>query len=146
MSGDQSPPRLDLAFAWRYGHSFGALAPYFEGLRAGRAMATRCPVCAHIWFPPRIVCPEHGAGVEWTALTGEGRVAVATLTTVPLPLTGRGERAWLALIAMEGASNLALGRIHADRPVQPGLCVRLSVDPGRIAHPAQAALYLPAEP
>jgi hypothetical protein len=138
-------PRIDLAFTWRYSHAFGALAPYFDGLRAGRAMATRCAACGRTWFPPRLACPAHGERTQWLTLSGEGQVAAATLTTVSLPLAGRGLRAWLALIALDGADNQAIGRIAADVSVRPGLRVRLAVDEEPVAHPAQAAVFVPID-
>ena len=137
------PLRIDLETSWTYSHSLGRLSPYFAALAAGRALATRCPRCARTWFPPRLRCPEHGDVVEWTPLPGTGTVSTATLTTIIFPLSTRTQRAWLALISMDGADNLAIGRVEADIDVHPGLRVRLVADESEVAHPAQSARFVP---
>ncbi len=50
-------------------------APYWEGTRAGELRAQRCADCAHLRFPPSILCPrclsEHA---EWQRLSGRGKI------------------------------------------------------------------------
>lgn len=137
------PRRLTLAFTWRYDHSLGGLSRYFDGLAAGRAFATQCPRCGLTWFPPRLFCPEHGEAIGWTLLSGAGTIAGATLTRIALPLTGRTVDAWVALIAMDGADNRAIGRLDSGVAVSAGLRVRLAAEPADTAHPAQAAYFVP---
>lgn len=134
---------VELVFTWRYNHALGGLTPYFDGLLAGRAVATRCRVCGRAWFPPRLSCPDHGAAIDWTTLSGHGNIIVATRTAVALPLTERTEAAWFALIAMDGAQNATVGRLLFEGAATPGLRVRLERDAGAIAHPAQAACFRP---
>ncbi|MBT0956721.1 hypothetical protein IV417_04945 [Alphaproteobacteria bacterium KMM 3653] len=73
----------------------GALRPYFEGLREGRAMASHCVICGRVAFPARAQCC--GADVEWRALSGRAQVERRT------DGGGRG----FALVRFEGADTRA---------------------------------------
>ena len=50
-------------------------APYWEAARRGELRLQRCKACAHVRFPPSILCPrclaEEG---EWVALSGRGTI------------------------------------------------------------------------
>ncbi len=106
----------------RYSHPLGERGPYFAGLQGGRAIASRCPACGRAWFPPRHCCV---AGFHWEPLAGTGTVVVAT--------------DGFALIAMDGADNLALGVLR--EPAQVGDRVRIALTPGPTEHPAQAVFF-----
>lgn len=106
----------------RYQHPLGARLPYFEGLSKGRAMASRCRVCSRVSFAPARCC---SADFQWEELPGTGGVVAAT--------------DGFALIAMDGADNLTLGVLRA--PAVVGQRVRLTLAPGAVEHPAQAALF-----
>lgn len=137
--------RVALKLELDYAHPLGALAPYFEGLERGQAIASRCDACGRTWFPPRLSCPGHGATV-WAPLDGGGRIVSATVTESRLPFGGPSELHVFALVAMDGAENLAFGRVGAEPgAVLAGLRVRLARAPGAWPHPAQAAWFV-AEP
>ena len=57
-----------------YQHGTGYLAPYFEGLLNGHAMASHCPNCGKSWFPPRAICPDDRTQTEWRRISGDGVV------------------------------------------------------------------------
>ena len=128
----------------RYTHALGALAPYFEGLAAGRAVASTCAACRRTWFPPRLGCCSRAVAGPWTTLTGTGRIVASTSGGGTLPFGGgpAGER--LALIALDGADNLALGWLDGfgGEPAA-GARVRLVTSGRSPPHPAQAARYIP---
>jgi hypothetical protein len=113
---------IPLSMTLRYSHPLGARAPYFEGLRSGHAIASRCTVCGRGWFPPRHCC---GAGFQWEQLAGTGTVVAAT--------------DGFALVAMDGAHNLALGAIR--EPARAGDRVRIALSAGPTEHPAQASFF-----
>jgi len=49
--------------------------PYWEGLREGVVRVQRCGECGRHVFYPRAVCPFClSQGLEWTRLSGRGRV------------------------------------------------------------------------
>ena len=50
-------------------HTYGKLSPFFEGLKKGKLLATRCvnPECKEnrLWLPPRADCPDCNQPMEW---------------------------------------------------------------------------------
>ena len=129
----------------RYTHSLGGLAPYLEGLAAGRAIASSCPTCRRTWFPPRPGCCSHRGPARWTALAGTGRIVAGTNGGGPLPFGGGAAGEGLALIALDGADNFALGWVDGFGAVPPeGARVRLVTSGHRPPHPAQGARFVPA--
>ena len=135
-----SPIELTL----RYTHSLGGLAPYFEGLATGRAVAAHCPLCGRTWFPPRLGCCAQAGPVRWTTLAGTGRIVAGTTGGGSLPFGGGPAGEGLALVALDGADNLALGWIDGLGDVPPeGVRVRLVTTGTRSPHPAQSARFVP---
>lgn len=137
---------IPLTITLRYAHPLGELAPYFQGLDAGRAIATRCPTCARTWFPPRLSCPEHGAATVWTDLSGKGRIVSVSIADSTLPFGAETARRAFLMVALDGAENLAFGRFAgAPDAARAGLKVRLARAPGTWPHPAQAAWFVADE-
>ena len=109
---------------------FGSRASAEEALRALARRHGLCPallglegtVCGRGWFPPRHCC---GAGFQWEQLAGTGTVVAAT--------------EGFALVAMDGAHNLALGAIR--EPARAGYRVRLTLSAVTTEHPAQASFF-----
>lgn len=132
---------VDLTMTLRYRHGLGALSPYFAGLEAGVARGTRCASCGRVWFPPRLICTCGSAKLGWLELSGEGTIRHATEGPATLPLSGLSGVFVFGLIALDGASNLAFGRIAGDRPARAGARVRLAAAPRGAVHPAQACVY-----
>ncbi|MGE0726257.1 MAG: Zn-ribbon domain-containing OB-fold protein [Alphaproteobacteria bacterium] len=129
-----------LAFTWRYRRPLGALAPFFGALGEGRALAARCAVCGRAWFPPRAVCPDHGA-LEWVELPGTGTVVALTEGTRALPPAGEASPVRLALVHMDGAENAALGPLIGEGAAVVGVRVQLVPPDGPVAHPIQALRF-----
>ena len=142
-----APSSIDLTL--RYTHALGALAPYFEGLTAGRAVASVCAACGRTWFPPRLGCCSRAdavqsGAVQWTTLAGTGRIVTATSGGGTLPFGGGPAGDGLALVALDGADNLALGWVDGfGREPPAGARVRLVASDHHPPHPAQAARYVP---
>ena len=114
-----------------YSYSLGDLKPYFDALQEGRALASECPECREVKFPPRLLCDKDGIEAGWKELTGLGTVKRIT--------AGRNDT--LAQIAMDGADNLCLGRLEGIDLVV-GDRVRLeTTDSTNIQHPVQCAVF-----
>lgn len=130
--------RLELT----YDHGTGYLKPYFDGLLAGQAVASKCPVCGRTWFPPRAVCPDDQAETDWCRISGGGVVVAVTETRTKLPFTAAAETYRFVLVAMDGSENAVFGRMQdGAATVAAGARVELVApvdDPG---HPAQAAQF-----
>jgi hypothetical protein len=55
-------------------------APFWDGLRAGELRLQHCAACTRYVFYPRSVCPHCLSDrLEWTAVSGRGRVYSFTL-------------------------------------------------------------------
>ena len=138
MAGETIDLRL------RYRHALGELATHFEGLAAGRAVASVCATCGGTWFPPRLGCCSRTGSPQWKLLAGTGTVVAGTHGGGTLPFGGRPAGEGLALVALDGADNLALGWVDGFGDVPPGgVRVRLVASAARVPHPAQAARFVP---
>lgn len=132
-----------LTLTLRYTRSVGDLAPYFDGLATGVARATRCATCGRSWFPPRLVCPRGHTDLRWSSLPGAGVVQALTQGMGRLPFDADERRLVLALVAMEGADNLVLGRVDATGLVRAGDLVRLIPDTLTRGGRAWSAVFRP---
>lgn len=46
---------------------------FWDALREGKFLTSKCVDCAHITFPPKPICPEcWGDNLEWIELSGKG--------------------------------------------------------------------------
>ncbi|MFH1480865.1 MAG: Zn-ribbon domain-containing OB-fold protein [Pseudomonadota bacterium] len=49
--------------------------PFWEGCRQHRLRFQRCSECAHVRWPPSIICPQcHSKETEWITASGKGRL------------------------------------------------------------------------
>ena len=87
-----------------YTYSLGDLQPYFDGLRNGVAMATRCSTCKRTCLPPRLICERDGNRTSWFQLDGTGTVVA---------LTEQANGDIFALVKMDGADNRVLARVES---------------------------------
>lgn len=50
-------------------HTYGKLSPFFQALKQGKLLATKCvnPNCEEkrLWLPPRADCPDCNQPMEW---------------------------------------------------------------------------------
>ncbi len=143
MSTSNKPATRSLHVSLDYNHANGYLRPYFEGLQHGRAMASHCACCGRTWFPPRPVCPETAEETKWRELEGKGEVVSVTRGVALMPFADKPQEYLFALIAMDGADNLTLGRISgAEGECKEGTRVHLAAV-ASTSHPAQAAIFVP---
>lgn len=107
---------IPLSITLRYDHGLGALSPYFEGLLAGRLMATTCQSCQSTWAPPRLVCTCGNTTLSWLELSGQGSCTQMTSTLSLLPAAPATQLMTFGLVAFDGATNRALVRLCLDLP------------------------------
>ena len=136
--------RLDLYLG--YDHGPGALSDYFRALAGGRALASRCETCGRTWFPPHARCPEDGGTCKPVDLDGHGVVVSETRTRTRLPFTDQDREVTFVLVAIAGADTAAFGRLENFSGANAtGERVRLVAVAGPLGHPAQGAVFNPAE-
>lgn len=136
--------RLNLTLG--YDHGTGTFGDYFRALANGQALAGRCGTCGQTWFPPHTRCPEDGGTCEPIDLNGHGVVVSETRTRTRLPFTDEDREVTFVLVAMAGADNAAFGRLEKFSGANAtGERVRLVAVAGSLGHPAQAAVFNPAD-
>lgn len=131
---------VDFDISLRYAHGLGDLSPYFSALTRGEALATRCDECERTWFAPRLVCVCGCRHMTWRALNGGGILLYLTSGLAIFPGTAIKGVFEYALIRLDGASNLCLGRVIAgELTPQPNQRVQLVKSTQKWIHPAQSA-------
>lgn len=54
-------------------------ASFYHFISEKRLVGTRCPFCDAVYLPPRVICPRcFSDDLEWTELSGEGKLAAFT--------------------------------------------------------------------
>ncbi len=82
----------------------GWLAPWLDGLRAGKAVASTCSACGEVRFPPLRVCPACRVPSDgWRSLSGGATVLFRT----------QGTDGDIVLARFDGATGAAIARAEA---------------------------------
>ena len=77
-------------------------APFWAAAAAGRLSIQRCRTCGRHYFYPRSFCPAcQSADVEWTDVSGRGRLISYVINYRPFPCTGNGAPQVIALVELE---------------------------------------------
>ena len=77
-------------------------APYWAAATAERLSIQRCRACGRHYFYPRSFCPRcQSADVEWTDVSGRGRLISYVINYRPFPCTGTGAPQVIALVELE---------------------------------------------
>ncbi|MDP7982805.1 MAG: Zn-ribbon domain-containing OB-fold protein [Conexivisphaerales archaeon] len=64
----------------RYQISVERTRKFYDGLREGRVLTTRCRSCGELYFPPQSFCTRCGSeDMEWVELSGEGELLTFTV-------------------------------------------------------------------
>ncbi len=115
MSTDQKQEQEFIQFRYPrqvpYQHSLGYQSKFASGLKQGRILATKCPVCGRCTIPPRIVCPfHHVKQTEWVDQGQRGRLVSAFKINFPMfdPRT-RELQSWetpLVAVELEGGASM----------------------------------------
>lgn len=87
-----------------YALGAGWLAPWLEGLRAGRAVASSCSACGKAQFPPLRTCPDCRRPSDgWRSLPGGATILFRT----------QGSDGDVAMARFDGSSAAAIARADA---------------------------------
>lgn len=65
---------------------FTKIYPFYDYLREGRLVTTRCQECGHLTWPPKTMCPQcASAKIEWADLPKEGVIVEYTVAERGIP-------------------------------------------------------------
>ncbi|MCI4353220.1 MAG: Zn-ribbon domain-containing OB-fold protein [Thermoplasmata archaeon] len=88
------------------------LAPFFDALREGRFVTTRCRKDGKVLWPPRIVCPAcHSGELEWVDLPTTGRIYAFSALLAGAPIGQEAELPLVVgLVELDGSPLRLFGR------------------------------------
>lgn len=71
----------------RYQVPVGKVSRFFEGLKEGKVLGTRCRRCGSAYFPPQVDCPKcrTGSHISWEEVPVEGELLTFTRIEVKPP-------------------------------------------------------------
>ncbi|ACP56361.1 Zn-ribbon domain-containing OB-fold protein [Saccharolobus islandicus] len=99
---------------------------FFEGLREGKILATKCPKCGSIYFPPQDDCPKCKiSNLEWIEMPKEGEIVAYTVVNVKPPSFSHYQDYIVGIARMSNGVNV-LGWVRA-KEVRVGMKVKLEV-------------------
>ncbi len=116
--------------SWNYGTG-AHFREFIAALRErGQILGKRCPVCARVYLPPRLVCGNCYAELrEWVEVKDTGTVRAFTVvhTSIIDPTTGapRATPYAMALIQLDGADTTLNHYLAGNDPAT--LCVRIGM-------------------
>ncbi len=107
---------------------------FFDGMREGKLMASRCPGCGRVFLPPRMVCERCLTRAEdWVELPLTGSVETFTEAHVRLAPDGTLEDLedpeLIAMVRHDGADTCVAARLDAPQAAV-GMRVEAVLDPG----------------
>ena len=132
---------LELTLAWR--HGTGGLNPFFDALKQGRILGSRCTTCGHTSVPPRVNCAADGSEMKVLELPPTAAVLHITEGAASGLLDNRGDQQTFALVQITGSDNCILARIDtaAGRP-NSGHKVKLAMASYSGGHPVQLLVFI----
>lgn len=99
---------------------------FFEALKDGKVLATRCPKCGTIYFPPQDDCPNCKlTGLEWVEMPQEGELLTYTIINVKPPSFSHYDDYIVGIAKMSNGVNV-LAWVNA-KDVKVGIKVKLRV-------------------
>jgi len=110
---------------------FNKLYPFYDHLKQGRLVTTRCRECGHITWPPKTMCPRCASDqIEWTDLPKEGVIVEYTVAERGIPA---GFDIPTIFVLVQIGEVRILSRLMNARPDQ--VDIGMAVEPGLVIVP-----------
>ncbi len=112
----------------RYLVSIENIMPFFEGLREGKLLATRCRDCGEIFFPPQKDCPTcKDSNMEWIELAKEGVLETLTVVFVRPPSFSNYDPYTVAIAKLDDGVRITAWLKGDPKKVKPGQRVKVEI-------------------
>jgi len=99
---------------------------FFQALKEGRIMGTRCPRCNVIYVPPSIYCPDCFEELtEWVEVPDEGFVYTLTVAHVGPDGKPLDEPEIYALVVLDGTNGGLLHKLGEIKPEEAYIGMRV---------------------
>lgn len=107
---------LNPPFTWSVGNW---IEHFFDGLKAGKILASKCPSCGRVYLPPRMICERcFVKAEEWKEMPAAGTVEACTTASVEVAQDGTladlESPATIAMVKHDGADTCIAGRVEGD--------------------------------
>jgi len=127
-------PRASIPFNPVFNWSVGNwMEQFYDGMKEGKILASRCPACGRVYLPPRMICERcFVKAEEWVELPETGTVETYTEAYVKLNLEGKLEDLSspeiIAMVKHDGADTCIAGRLEGSG-ASVGMRVKAVLDP-----------------
>ncbi len=113
----------------KYTISIERIRKFFEALMEGKLLATKCPECGSIYFPPQSDCTRcRKSSLEWIELSREGELLTYTIIyTKPTSFAHYNDYTVGIARLPEGVNILAWVRETDPNKLRVGMKVRIEV-------------------
>jgi len=112
----------------RYRIGITNLLEFFNGLKEGKVLGTRCKKCGVKYFPPQKNCSFCGGDIEWYNVASNGRLITYTKIIVKPASFEKYPDYLVGIAKMEDGTNI-IAWIEAElKELRVGLPVRLIVN------------------
>ena len=110
---------------------YTGLTPFYDALREGRWVTTRCPRDGRWLWPPRLVCPHcHAEVLDWADLPKEGHLYAFSAVLAGAPLGMEADVPFVVgLVDLEGVALRVFGRVVGKGWMECRVGERVRVEP-----------------
>jgi uncharacterized OB-fold protein len=106
--------------SWFHSHTYGGWGRFFDGLREGRILATRCTNadCSEnrLFLPPRTDCVDCWQRTEWVEAPKVGRIYTFSTVTYPGQLFRADAPCPLISVEIEGVCTKLMSYLREGEP------------------------------
>jgi len=126
-------PRASIPINPVFNWSVGNWMEYFyDGLKQGKIMGSRCPACGRVSLPPRMICERCFVKAdEWVELPATGTVQACTMASVKVAENGDlvdlGTPEAIAMVKHDGADTCVAARLEGGE-ASVGMRVEAVID------------------
>ncbi len=118
----------------KYVISVEGIKKFFEGLKEGKLLATKCK-CGRLFFPPQKDCPScMKSEMEWVELKKEGTLETLTVIFVRPPSFSMHDPYTVAIARLDDGVRILSWLKGDPRAAKPGQRVRVEVSRRKEGH------------
>ncbi|BDC18816.1 3-hydroxybutyryl-CoA epimerase [Acidianus sp. HS-5] len=113
----------------RYQMPIKKVQKFFNGLKEGKILTTRCQKCGTIYFPPQDDCPQCKlSGLEWIELPREGKLITYTKIYVKPPSFSHYQDYVVGIAKLDNGINITAWVVGNLEKLNVGADVKLEVE------------------
>ncbi len=122
---------INPVFNWSVGNW---MEVFYDGLKKGKIMGSKCPACGRVFLPPRMICERcFVKAEEWAELPLTGEVQACTIASVKVAENGDlvdlEAPEVIAMVKQDGADTCVVARIEG-KDASVGMRVEAVIDTG----------------